>query len=205
MPNGYTADIYEGKDVSLADYLMKVGRSMGFAIMQRDDPLDVPVKPVEETNSYRDKAIESAQATLAELKITSVEEASHRAKTEYEEALFKYQSDREDRLAMRGRYQAMITQVEQWSPDPLVLPVKEQALKYLHESMEHDCGKPGEEMRYYSTPKLLSGEEWIANERYHAKRDIKYHTDERDRELASVSERNLWIKTFLNSLPKDGN
>lgn len=64
MPSGMTADIYEGKDVSLRDYLMTVGRGMGFAILQRDDDSSEPVKvtEAEADTRYHDGCLRDAKA-----------------------------------------------------------------------------------------------------------------------------------------------
>ena len=201
MPNGYTTDIYDGKPVTLTDYLMGVGRSMGFAIMQRDEAASEPVRTVEPQTSYHDKAISAARATLAEVDALSVAEAVKCALVDYEKANTAWLEARDRIRAMRSRYEEMIRQVEAWHPDPLVLVVKEQALKYLRESVKFDCGDEKAEMRWSPPPRRLSGPEWINERRAKARRDIEYHEAERKKEIERTEERNRWITAFLGSLP----
>ena len=201
MPNGYTADIYEGKPTTLADYLMGVGRGMGFAIMQRDDPASEPVRRVEPQTRYYDEALAEARAVLADLDGLTMAQAAERASAEYEAEVSSWLEERDRRLGMRSRYVDMIAQVEAWEPDPLVRVVKEQAIKYLRESLDFDVGPEGEEMRYRPYPRLLGGAEWVNAKRAKAQRDVEYNEAERAKEIERAAERNRWIDAFLGSLP----
>lgn len=201
MPNGYTADIYDGKPVTLRSYLMGVGRSMGFAVVQRDEAASEPVRTVEPRTSYHDKALAEARATLAEIDSLSTTEAVQCAIADYEKANEEWLASRDRIRAMRSRYEQMIREVEAWEPDQLVLVVKEQALKYLRESMEFDCGDTKAEMRWSPPPRRLSGAEWLNDRRAKARHDIEYHEAERRKEIERTEERNRWITAFLNSLP----
>lgn len=201
MPNGYTAAIYEGKDVTLRDYLMGVARGYTLAIMQRDEDLRKPVRRVEPQTRYHDEGIDAAEKRLREVAATSVEEANRKAAEEYKAACADWEIEKDRRLAMRARYEAMVQQVEAWEPDPLVAYLKEGALKHLVDSMKFDCGEPGEEMRYRPYPKLLAGAEWIDEQVRKARKDIDYHREERAKELKRTAERNAHIDAFLRSLP----
>ena len=201
MPNGYTAAIYDGQPVSVRDYLMGVGRGMGFAIMQRDDSHDEPVHHVEPHTDYHDSELAKARTLLAEVDTMTTEQAAKRARSEHEEALRDWTETRERRRSLRARYEEMITEVEAWEPDPLVVGVKEAAAKYLRESMDFDCGDPKDDMRWYPYPTLLSGPEWINAKRAEATRDIEYHEAQRCEEIDRANERNRYIAAFLSSLP----
>ena len=49
MPTGYTADIYEGNDVSFRDFALKCARAFGACIEQRDDDANDKPKLIEKT------------------------------------------------------------------------------------------------------------------------------------------------------------
>lgn len=86
MSNGITAAIYEGKDVSRDEFLVRVARSFSLAIMQREDDPDAPVRRDKANTEYHDGKIAAAQQLLAELSDMSLDEAQERAKTEYKES-----------------------------------------------------------------------------------------------------------------------
>jgi hypothetical protein len=126
MPTGITAAIYEGKDVSRDEFLMRVARSFTLAIMQREDDPDAPLKHDEPDHSYHNEEI--------------------------------------------------------------------------RESLEFDCGKPGEEMRFYAYPTWLSGADWINEQRAEAKRKIDYCREQIVQRDKVAAERNQHIDAFLRSL-----
>lgn len=204
MPSGITSDIYEGKkEVTLRDYLMTVGRQMGYAIMQRDDDPTKPVEYVEPSTRYYDESIAEAQAVLARIDGMSVEQAQEEANAEYAAELERWKDTERKKLELRDRYEAMIAQVEGWEPDPLIADTKTQAVKYLRESIEFDVGAPGEEMRYYRYPIRQSGAEWLNAKRDEAKRTIERGRQNIREERERTAERNRYIAAFLDSLPQE--
>lgn len=198
MPSGITADIYEGKDVSLRDYLMVVGRQMGFAIMQRDDSRDTPIERVEPRTDYHDRALEAAEDTLTRVKAMSDDEVATAAKDAFDKAWRAWAQRRNDEDQLRARYEAMLEQVEAWKPESLMETTKQQAIKYLRESIDFDCPK---ERKWDTEPELLDGQAWREQQIEKANRDIQYHTAERIKEIARADERNRYIDAFYASLP----
>lgn len=202
MPNGFTAPIYEGReDFTLRDYLMGVGRGMGFAIMQRGEDPSSPIKYVEPSTYYDDEQIRKAQATLAELDGMTIEEAGARLAAERAAADERRRDSVQKTLAMRARYERMIRGVEAWDPVPLMDSTKEQALKYLRESMEFDCGRPGEEARFLDHQTAFDGAEWLTQERRRAQEQITRSREHIAAERKRTAERNRYIDAFYESLP----
>ena len=202
MPNGFTAPIYEGReDFTLRDYLMGVGRGMGFAIMQRDAATDEPIKRVEPSTDYDEEQIRKAQAVLDDLDGMTVAEASERLAAERAATDERRRESVQRTLAMRARYERMIREVEAWDPLPLMDSTKEQALRYLRESMEFDCGKPGEEARFLGGPTAFDGAEWLTQERQRAQEQILRSRDRIAAEVKRTAERNRYIDAFYESLP----
>lgn len=204
MPSGITAAIYDGSDTTLRGYLMQIGRGMGFAVMQRDDDPREPVKPVEPQTGYYERELTRSRERLAELEAMTPRTARVAAREAADAARSAWADRRDHKLALRGRYEEMIRQVEAWEPEPLIATetqIKEEALKYLRESIEFDCGKPGEEMRYYPKPQTLTPDDWLKREIEATRAAIDRHEQSIREERTRTAERNRYITAFLASLP----
>jgi hypothetical protein len=201
MPNGYTADIYEGKDITLREYLMKVGRGMSMAIMQRDEALDAPVKLREPSKYSLERLGEALEAKHKLLTMTQADRNSAAAQ-EWESQKLAHQQAVRNRDGMRKRYQAMIDQVEAWEPVEKVAYVKEHALRYLRESMDFDCPSSG---RVYPEDPgdTWNGYEWFDKELSRLNKDIEYHREAWDEEVERVNDFNEHILAFHESLPSE--
>jgi hypothetical protein len=199
-PSGITAAIYEGNDVPRDEFLMRVARSYSLAILQREDDPDAPVKRVEADTRYYDEKIAGAEADLRELSEMSVAQAVERSVAEHDKAVEEWNAARVKALALRGRYEAMIAKVEAWEPPALVAYIKDGALKQLRESIDFDCGKPGEEMKYLRYPQHLAGAKWIEAKTAEARREIDYGREQIAKQQKLATERNEHIDAFLGSL-----
>lgn len=196
MPTGYTAKLHEGEQ-SLREFLMGIGRGMGFAITQRDDDIGEPVREVEPSD-YHDRQIAEYESKLASLRDVTDEEALSLAREEYRDTLRRHEEAVAKRRALVERYARMLHEVAAWDPPELVAGVKELALEQLQESIKFDCGvgiypdKPEEP---------TSGAEWLAARRAEARKSLAYHEKARAEEIARTNDRNRYIRTFLDSLP----
>jgi hypothetical protein len=200
MANGYTAPILAGDpDFTVYDYLMRVARGFGFAINQRDDPTDVPVRldPVAPDTHYYDNEIKTARERLRGVAALSASDADREAEKEYDNALREYDAAVIENGLRRARYRAMIAAVEEWEADALLEPVRDAALRYLRESMEWDCPVP---MRFPSRPERVTGSEWVRREVASARERLEYHGRARADEVARTEERNAWIAALDRSL-----
>lgn len=195
MPNGYTQGIYEGRDVSLREFLMTVGRGMTMAIMQRDEALDQPVK-LRKISTYHQERLAEALAEQQRLLAMTFEESHRAARDEFEQRQAEHEEAARKDAELSARYDAMIEQVLGWTPEPEVDYVKTHALRYLRESKEFDCGSI-----YPPRPQRLSGSEWRAQKREENDRDIEYHKKEWNDEIERVAGFNERILAFHRSLP----
>lgn len=107
-------------------------------------------------------------------------------------------------IAPEERYEDMVAQVEAWVPDPKVEYVKEQAIKYLRESIEFDLDKDGNDMRWYPKPVRLTGDAWLEQERARALEDLTRAEKALTEEIARVDDFNEHIDAFLRSPPPRG-
>lgn len=205
MPSGITSDIYEGKDVSLRDYLMKVGRQMSLAIHQRDEDSSAPIRLRKPYTAYSDEQETKGLQRIKELDDMSLVEAAEAARAEYKKAQLAYKNELATRQTLLKRYTDMRKQVEAWEPHPKVAYVKEHALKFIDESIDFDCHGTTEEemMKYYPHPEKKSAVRWLKESYKSAERSIKYARESRTEELNRVANFNQHIEAFLGSLPSE--
>lgn len=211
MPNGITSDLYEGKEVTLRGYLMRVGRQMMFAVRQRDDNSHDPVELPENDPvlRYEREAVEKARARVAELEGLDRGQVAQAAHASFLAEHAAWQKSRDHEAEVRARYDAMRAQVEAWEPDPLVAYVKEYALRYLDESMEFDCPvraplPEGQKLRWFSEPEELGPREWYEREMAEAQRSLASSEEYLAERTLVEHERRQQIEAFLRSLPEEG-
>lgn len=199
MPSGITADIYEGKDVTLRDYLMRVGRGMGYAILQRDDDPSEPVKTTTESSSYYEQRIPELKAQLAALWNLTDDEIAEAARADYQERHDAWERRRTEKAALRERYEDMLAQVEAWEPDPLIASTKEYAIKYLRESIDFDCGGS----RFDQEPQPQDPADWLAAQKEDVSDSLARAEAHWEEEKERTADRNRHIEAFLRSLPPE--
>lgn len=195
MPNGFTSALYDG-DQSLRDYLMGVGRGMSFSIMQRDEG-NGPVRLLDEKSSWYSKALREAQQRLDYLIDMTTDQIVAQCSKEYSEACSSWKKYNEEQDAIKSRYEYMLAQVEEWNCPPVLSSTKESAIKYIEESLDYDC------KHYTPQPQNFTPEEWHEREIKNTKDNIEYYRLEEAKEIARHKERNMYIKTFLDSLPEE--
>jgi len=194
MPTGYTADIYDGKDVSFNDFALKCARAFGACIEQRDDdPNDKP-KLIEKNNddSYHIERINEAKNWKKPTK------AEFDVYVKMQTAYYNEKIDNQNKL--KASYQKMLDKANAWTP-----PTKEHEglkkfmIEQLNSSIEFDCG-----FEYYQRElnniKQLTYNQYVKNMRASNKRDIEYHTNELKKDNERTDNRNAWISALYKSL-----
>lgn len=195
MPSGTTSKIYEG-DASVRNYLLRVGRAMGFSILQRDADPDEPPKPFP-PSTYHAEMLEEARAKQVRLAAMTPSEITRGASAWNHEQLTIWRETMAAKEALRARYEAVRQGVEDWTPPQGLEGAKEYALRQLDDSIQFDC-RTG-----MSEPTPLSAAEWYRRQVEHADHDIEYHTEKHAEEVKRARERNAAILAFLVSLPED--
>lgn len=198
MPTGYTHGVQTGEIETLEAFAMCCARAFGALVTMRDDSGDTPIPDkLEPSTDYHDENIKEARAVLNEVPGLSLEECNKRSFSEYEGCLAAHTSCEATRYDEKIRYEGMIEKVEDWNPSASLKGLKDFMLEQLRDSLKHDCGYKNE------PPEMLAGEGWREAQLKKASRDVGYHTDERNKEIARVRERNKWLADLRNSLPKD--
>lgn len=67
MPTGYTAPIYEGKQITFPEFAMQCARAFGALIDMRDDPMDSPIPDAFVPDTYHARELVKAREQLADM------------------------------------------------------------------------------------------------------------------------------------------
>lgn len=198
MPTGLTADIYDGSDTSMRAYLMHIGRHMGFAVMQRDDPRDTPIKRVEPHTSYYDESLATNIERRAWLDSLNAKEIAGAAQRAYEDDHGAWFKRRAEKAELQKRYEQMIRQVEAWEPGELLQGVKDLALEQLRQSIDFDCGGT-----YDTAPEQPDPYVWLSREIAACDKAVQRAHEGIAEEIARTAERNRYIDAFYAALPDE--
>lgn len=193
MPTGYTADIYDGKDISFSDFALKCARAFGACIEQRDDdPNDKP-KLIEKTkDNYHIKKIEKSKKWKKPTK------AEFDAYVKNQTAYYNEQIDKQNKL--KASYQKMLDKVNDWTPPTSEHEgLKKFMIEQLTNSLEFDCSNDYYQ-RELNNIKQLTYNQYVKDMRDSNKRDIEYHTNELKKDNERVDTRNEWISALYKSL-----
>lgn len=198
MPTGYTAPLYEGKDISFSEFAVSCARAFGALIEMRDEPLDAAIPNEFVPTSYHQKRLEEAQKEFAEVLQWDTHEAEEQAEKAYQEARDQYLDALKRTEECRQRYRAMLLQVLEWQPPT---PDHEDLKKFMVQQLSHgisiDCTLRREPPRYesggeYKTALLAS-----------IQRSIDHHSEQNEKEIALAMERTEWVRALRRSLPEE--
>ena len=197
MPTGYTLDLYDGKDITFEEFVLKCARAFGALIDMRDEPMDAPIPERFEPSDYHLKELEKAKKRLEDVKEWNKEKAEQEAERAYQEALKKREEFVKKNNLIRKRYEDMLSKVQKWKPPTIEhVNLKQFMIQQLVESIEYDCFIP-------EMPQRLSGEEYKEQQIKKALSDIDYHEREYAEEVNRVYERNRWLLSLRESLKID--
>lgn len=194
MPTGYTADLYEGKDVSLPQFVLTCARAFGATVTMRDEPLDAPIPDEFAPSDYHERRRAEARAALAEAEAWTDEDAAREAGRDYAKALAAYRESERKRLALKQRYEAMLDQVLAWEPptDDHV-NLKTFMVEQLQESIRFDCTPLPE-------PTREDPATYKARQVKRHTESIAYHAREHAAEIARAEGRTQWVSALRQSL-----
>lgn len=195
MPTGYTADLYEGKDISFEEFVLKCARNFGALITMRDEPWDAEIPDEFKPSDYHQKALDAAKERLAEVKAWDDDTAEARADADWKLAVEKWEEAEEKRKAQRARYQAMLEQVDAWVPPTADhVNLKGFMQQQLEQSIDFDT-KP-----FWTRPEKQTGKAFRQQHLEKAQHDIRYHTEEHAKEVQRAEERSTWVRELRKSL-----
>lgn len=199
MPTGYADPVRRGEITTLRDFALSCARAFGACITMRDEPADAPIpEEFQPSTRFYDEKEAAAEARLAELMGLTMADAEARALADYTEQVARWHERRARRAADRERYEAMLTQVEAWTPPgPDHVEFKAFMLQQLRQSIDFDCSD-----KYDAAPERKSGPDWLADARTTATRDLERARRNRAEEINRVAGRNRWLRDLRDALPR---
>lgn len=193
MPTGYTADLYDGKDVSFREFVLRCARAMSPFIMQRDNDINEPPKKIEfDEYSYAARELPQDQA-----KLDAFLQMSRASRKELWRAYVKRvtvdnESSARQKAALRKRYEDMLAEVYAWDVDPILDKFKEFMIDQLKESIRFDCTV------YHHEP--MPFEEWEEHEIKMLRRWVEMHTEDIERDKERVRFQNEYTEKLYAAL-----
>lgn len=196
MPTGYTSDLYDGKPVTPAEFIMRCARAFGALIEMRDESPDAKIPEAFEPHPYYAEQAEEAKKKFASLIGMSQEKRAELAKAQNKRDMDQWLKGEQTRKERRERYEAMFKEIEAWEPPtPDHFELRNFMLAQLSESIDFDCNYK------VDPPKMLDPEEWWAQELTMAEHNVEYYKERWEEELDRVRGRNEWVRALRDSLP----
>lgn len=195
MPSGYTSYIYNGRNVSFQDFALICARAFGACFHQRGDPLTDKPKLTEPDIKYHLDAITEV-----------IKKRTNPTKAEFEEftkeSILYHNSEIANKKALKRRYEAVLTEARNWTPPTSDHEkLKRFMIEQLEESLNYDC----DTSYHYAEIEQLKNttfEQYKNELKISMERDIKYHTEQIEKEKANVEKTNKWLTDLFNSLKK---
>ncbi|MFH1116873.1 MAG: hypothetical protein V1792_23400 [Pseudomonadota bacterium] len=193
MPTGYTAAIGEG--ISFENFVLRCARNFGALIEMRDDSLDKPIPNEFKPSDYYDKALAKAVKMGTKVETMSDAEAEIEAEKEYKKAVAERAKSDKENAALLRKYEEMLKKVRDWQPPTSEhMGLRSFMIQQIEESIRFDCDYEHEAI------KRRTGEEWLRQAKAGVGHDIKYYTEERDKEITRCKERSVWVRELKKSL-----
>lgn len=199
MPTGLTGAIYEGKDVTTAEFIFKCARHFGGLLHLRDTEisLDDVIPLVKVDYEYYDRNIATAKEELHTYRNFTLAEAAVHMDAEYQARVIRYNKRIEDSEQVKDRYTKAIEGVEAWEPPTEKhQALKDFAIQQLKLSLEHDC------YVLPVAPIVDTPEGWLAGLIEDAKLNVTRWEERKAEEIQRVKEKNEWVAALTSSLRK---
>lgn len=196
MPTGYTAPIYEGKEITFEQFMLRCARNFGALVDMRDEPLDTPIPDEFEPSEFYENKIKIYEAKLAAYVRPTREELDAEYQTAYDKAKVEYDLKEIERESMRKRYADMLEKVKNWQPPTSDHEnLKKFAISQLEDSIDYDC-------RYHEFS-FPDKDSWIETEMKSDEYIIKYlnyYKEQYAEEVKKCQERTKWVRHLKGSL-----
>lgn len=199
MPTGYTAIIGDKPDLTFEEFAWQCARAFGAFIMQRDDPMDALPILHEEPSSWHADELAKASQELARIYAASDDDLAAEAEAEFRKTRQAAERAIAEHAELRRRYEAMLSKVEAWKP-----PSQDHEefrafmMQQIRDSIGWDCNND------YWNEQLatarVTADEYRSNRIAKLQRDIDYHSQANEEEVARVEYRNRWKQQLVDSI-----
>lgn len=190
MPTGYTADVQDGKIITLEQFAWQCARAFGALIEMRDDPQGavIPERFKPDTR-YHDAEIANAEGEIGRLEAMTEADADLAVSAVYASAVKARDEYAAEKKLRRERYETMLGKVRRWRTDKEIASLRDFMIEQLESSIRFDCS----DHIYPAAPDMLSGAEWRKRSLSEARRSLARHKAEREKEIERVAGRNAWL------------
>lgn len=197
MPTGYTAPLYEGKEMTFEQFALRCARNFGALIRMRDEPFDAPIPEEFPVDEYYQKNYEQAKAAYEKFKQhPPTDEELEEAYAKYVQKETNHAKKANERAAFRRqRYEAMLSKVMEWEPPTEEhVNLKNFMVEQLEDSIDFDCSE--------CHPHITEKQKWMEYERSGKfyEDNLRVSKDSLEKATKSCAERNAWIKDLRDSL-----
>ena len=198
MPTGYTAPIYEGKDITFREFAMRCARGINYLSMMRDHGLDAELPEKLMPSDHHEERIERAKAEIERIQAMTSADADHAAAWEYEQARRRMSDGLHEMNARRNRLQAMLVKADAWTPPtPAHEVLKEFMLDQLHGELRRCMSFSWPE------PVRQSGVAWREERLADARDDLRRAEERLEEDRRWCDTANAWLAALRESLPSD--
>lgn len=186
MPSSYTADLYDGKQVTFQEFIMKCARLIGYL---KDNPDEFC------SSDYHLVELEKAKQYLTKIEKWSTSQAEKEAQKAFDDTVCSNWKYKEEKMKIARGYIGMLKQVEKWHP-----PTKDHEnlkcfmIRHIAENLESDS------LDTTRMPRQLSGEQYRKTLLKSVRQEIAYHTKEHAEEVQNIAKNNKWVRDLRQSL-----
>lgn len=198
MPTAYTADIYDGKDITFEDFALKCAE--GFVCYGRS----IDLKTIEEfePDEYHLNKLNEYTSELKKLNNLAVSEIQRLCDLDYAKRLKEKEDSIKKLSNIEKRYDNMLKDLVKWK-----YPEEHEELKnFMHNqlmtSKHRDCN-----ISYYENKEIkkLTVGEYLDFKTKNLKNSIKYSSEKWEDEKIRVDNKNKWLRQLKDSLKNESN
>lgn len=197
MPTGYTDAIKD--DITFTQYAMNCARAFGACIELRDESGGGEKIPEQfQPSDYHVKAREQQEVLMAEIEAMTAEQCVEAAEKDFQGLVDSSNQAIADRKALRIKYEAMLAQVNAWTPPSQEhIGLQNFMRKQIEDSIPFDC-----DTSYYerNLPQRISPDKWRTEQISNIRQRIAYHEKGYAEEVARTNSRNEWIRLLRESM-----
>jgi hypothetical protein len=198
MTTGYTAKLVE-KGQTFPEFIMTCAKAFGACIELRDESLDTPIPKKFEKSSYHVDALNTAKKDLVNIKAKSKEERLALGRELKDKSIRAGENYIAKTKLENDRIYEMIGRVIKWEPPTADhIGLKKFMLEQLKTSLNDldystkDLAKKKAKRPIDFYNNYVKGLEW----------QVKYHTEQEEKEVSSNVGRNQWLIDLRTSISK---
>lgn len=194
MPSGYTADLYDLKEVSFQDFV--IGCASAFIPEARDMGMlkKLPDAPSKDSVDYYYKASIDAVEKLEQFLSLSYEELAQMNESDYAKSLFSWKDYSDTKQKILSAYNNMLNQVIAWEPPTERHEgLKDFMIEQLKASIDFD-GTISE------MPRPITTEQYRADRIEQLRLNVEYYTNEHKKAVERYENNLGWLNELKKSI-----